>query len=173
VHASAKPAQCFLSIDGKTYIDKVCNGEFEKDGSFTLGAGETAHDRYFVYANENDDGTMAGYWNGTEAESHAHEDLGTLSQSGACWANDHARVCAWKIGEKRNLEPSSKHPEIYKSAHCAAQWVNLPGSRVWFTGFIKNTGPEGAAGPMFKTGDRLTWWGDHSFSLAADALLNL
>jgi hypothetical protein len=40
--ASAKPAQCFLSVDGKTNIDKLCNADFEKDGSFTIGAGETS-----------------------------------------------------------------------------------------------------------------------------------
>jgi len=34
--ASAKPAQCFYSVDGKTNIDN----RFQKDGSFTIGAAE-------------------------------------------------------------------------------------------------------------------------------------
>ena len=37
--------------------------------------------------------------------------------------------------------PSARHPQIFKSTFCVAQWVDLPGPRVWFAGFIKNTGP--------------------------------
>lgn len=92
--AHAAPTQCSLAIDGKVYINKICNGEFEKDGSFTIGAGQTKGDRYFVYMNHNDNGTMTGYWNGIEAESHASEPLGILSKSGRCWANVHAHICA-------------------------------------------------------------------------------
>ena len=29
----AKPTQCSLAIDGKVYINKICNGEFERNGS--------------------------------------------------------------------------------------------------------------------------------------------
>jgi hypothetical protein len=90
----AEPTQCSLTINGKVYINKICNGEFEKDGSFTIGAGQTSRDHYFVYMNQNDDGTMTGYWNGTRGESHAHESLGLLLKSGRCWANAHAQVCA-------------------------------------------------------------------------------
>ena len=69
--------------------------------------------------------------------------------------------------------PSARHPQIFQSTSCVAQWVDLPGPRVWFTGFIKNTGSEGAMGPMFKIGKRTTWWGDPSFELAAAALHQL
>ena len=30
-----------------------------------------------------------------------HDDLGTLHRAGACWQNDRAKVCAWKVGEPR------------------------------------------------------------------------
>jgi hypothetical protein len=90
----ARPAQCSLAVNGKVYINKICNGEFEKDGSFTLGAGQKKADRYFVYMNKNDDGTMTGYWNGIEAQSHASDQLGILSKHGRCWANAHAQGCA-------------------------------------------------------------------------------
>jgi hypothetical protein len=70
-------------------------------------------------------------------------------------------------------QPSVRHPQIFQSMRCVAQWVDLPGPRVWFTGFIKNTGPDGSEGPIFKTNGRLTWWGDDSFRLAAAALLQL
>lgn len=103
----AKPVQCFLSIDGITYINKICDGVFEHDGSFTLGIDNTPtgtghRNKYFVYMGHNNDGTMDGYWNGVAAESHAQDPLGTLKQSGACWVNDKTRVCAWKVGEAQN-----------------------------------------------------------------------
>jgi hypothetical protein len=105
--AQAKPVQCFLSVNGKVYINKICDGSFDADGSFQLGTDNTPNgtghrNKYFVYLNHNDDGTMEGNWNGIEAESHAHDPLGTLIQSGACWSNAQARVCAWKVGEKHN-----------------------------------------------------------------------
>src|ERR1700730_18832215 len=74
---------------------------------------------------------------------------------------------------------SARHPQIFQSAFCKAQWVYLPGQRIWFTGHIKNTGHSGtpknpkdvgAEGPMFKVGNRLTWWGDDSWPLAGAAL---
>jgi len=103
----AKPARCFLNVDGKTYINKICDGDFEKNGDFTLGTdntpnGTSKRNKYFVYMNRNDDGTMTGYWNGVEAESHASGLLGDLSKLGACWTNKHAKVCALKIGERHN-----------------------------------------------------------------------
>lgn len=103
----AKPVQCFLNVNGKTYINKICDGDFEKNGSFTLGTDNTPNgtgkrNKYFVYMNRNNDGTMAGYWNGIEAESHASGPLGDLSKLGACWTNEQAKVCAWKIGERHS-----------------------------------------------------------------------
>ena len=73
------------------------------------------------------------------------------------------------------------HTAIFQSTHCVAQWVDLPGQRVWFTGFIKhetiqdpkNPKDSGAEGPMFKVGNRSTWWGDASWPLAAAALNQL
>ena len=92
----AEPTKCSLTVNGTVYINKICNGEFEKDGSFTIGAGQTSRDHYFVYMNRNDDGTMTGYWN-AGGESHAGDSLGILSKSGRCWANADARVCATTI----------------------------------------------------------------------------
>jgi hypothetical protein len=91
--AHAEPTQCSLTVDGKVYINKICNGEFEKDGSFTIGAGQAKRGRYFAYMNHNEDGTMTGYWN-AGGESHASDPLGILSKSGRCWTNSHAKVCA-------------------------------------------------------------------------------
>jgi hypothetical protein len=94
--ALAKPVQCFLSVNGKVYIDKICDyDEFDKDGSFTIGA--NGKSRYFPYVFPGSE----SYWNEAPTSTHAHTSLGVLHQSGACWTNEQARVCAWKIGEKR------------------------------------------------------------------------
>ncbi len=69
--------------------------------------------------------------------------------------------------------PTAKHPQIFQSTYCVAQWVDLPGPRVWFTGKIKNTGPDGAECPIFKVGNKSVWWGDPSWSLAGAALNQL
>ena len=39
-------------------------------------------------------GNATGFWNGPDAESHAHEQLGTLTRQGACWVNERAKICA-------------------------------------------------------------------------------
>jgi hypothetical protein len=54
--AYAKLVQCFLSVDGTTYINKICDGEFDADGSFRLGTDNTPNgtghrNKYFVYLN--------------------------------------------------------------------------------------------------------------------------
>jgi len=91
----AKPAQCFLSIHGKIYIDRVCDyDELDKDGSFVIDTTESGG-RYFAYVNNYDgNGQMAGYWN--NGASHARDELGFLQRSGACWVNATAKICAWK-----------------------------------------------------------------------------
>lgn len=92
--AHAKPVHCFLNVNGKVYIDNICDYDEEKDGSFTIGA--NGKSVYFAYVFPGSD----SYWNREPTSTHAHASLGVLSKSGACWANDHARVCAWKIGER-------------------------------------------------------------------------
>lgn len=98
VSAQAKPAQCLLVVDGKTYLNGTCNFESEKGGSFTIGVGsEKVDSKYFAYVNIFDDGTVNGYWNGDEANSSAHNDLGELKRNGACRFNDRAIICAWAL----------------------------------------------------------------------------
>src|ERR1700732_1643398 len=80
---SATPAQCFLAVNGKVYIDRVCDYDEDGDGSFSLGA--NGKSRYFAYLN-NQGGELTGYWN--NGASHANDELGVLHKSGACWVND-------------------------------------------------------------------------------------
>lgn len=95
--ARAFEGKCLLEVNGTSYLDAPCNIDLDADGSFSIGAGETTHSKYFAFVNV-EPGTdhALGYWNGVDAEEHAHTDLGTLVRKGACWANDTARVCAWR-----------------------------------------------------------------------------
>jgi hypothetical protein len=98
-HATAKErvAKCYLSVDGKAYLDQVCVFDPEKDGSFTIGtAGENGTVRmpFFAYVNKNDNGSAQGYWNEDASSTHAHTDLGVLKRKGGCWQNARAKVCA-------------------------------------------------------------------------------
>ncbi len=45
---------------------------------------------------DKDTGTGDGWWNGVDADSHAHDPLGKLTRQGACWVNARAKVCAMK-----------------------------------------------------------------------------
>lgn len=93
--ASAAPVHCFLEVNNHVYVNGICNFEPGGGGSFSIGTGDKARSRYFAYVNiDANEGVARGYWNGEEGESHAHWELGTLVRQGACWVNDHAKVCA-------------------------------------------------------------------------------
>jgi hypothetical protein len=90
--------RCLIEVGGRKYLSGPCNIDSAADGSFSIRTGNGGRaSRYFAYVNLNGDGTAEGSWNGVQAESHAHESLGTLRRrGGACWANARARVCAWR-----------------------------------------------------------------------------
>lgn len=94
--AFAFEGQCTLEVGGKTWLSGPCNVEIDKDGSFTIGVSDRKPSKYFAYVNVDRPGVATGFWNGAEAESHAHEPLGELTRTGACWTNARARVCAKK-----------------------------------------------------------------------------
>ncbi len=100
--AYAFMGECSLEVYGRTYINGSCNIEMMGGGDFTIGAGEPRRSEYFAYVFLDRDapGTARGYWNGTRASSHAHDELGRLSRHGGCWINDRAKVCAWKAGTR-------------------------------------------------------------------------
>lgn len=94
--AFAGQGRCLLEVDGRAYLDSRCRIELFGDGGFSIGRGTTrVGSRYFAVVNVQRAGLAEGFWNGPEAESHAHEALGALTRDGACWKNAKARVCAW------------------------------------------------------------------------------
>ncbi|OWT80382.1 MULTISPECIES: hypothetical protein [unclassified Achromobacter] len=94
--AHAETGKCVLEVNKKTYLDGTCEIKInDKQGSFSIGAGDKHRSKYFAYVNIDEDGAH-GYWNETPDSSHAHSDLGDLKRDGACWVNATARVCAYK-----------------------------------------------------------------------------
>jgi hypothetical protein len=93
ISAETIRGQCELAVAERSYLQGPCSIDMDKDGSFSIGT--DGRSKYFAYVTvDTVTGNAKGYWNGYEAASHAHEDLGTLVRKGACWVNGYARVCA-------------------------------------------------------------------------------
>jgi hypothetical protein len=85
---------CHLSVGTTVFTDGPCQYEEDVDGSFRFF--DAKSDRMFIYVEMDGDGTALGYWPGPAGGTHAHDNLGILTRSGACWFNEVARVCAWR-----------------------------------------------------------------------------
>src|SRR4051812_48379533 len=96
--ARADEGRCLIAVKGRVFLKGRCNIEIQRGGSFTVGVSDQSRSEHFAYVALDGGANAAaiGYWNGIEAESHAHEALGTLKRKGACWSNRHARICAWQ-----------------------------------------------------------------------------
>ena len=93
----ADEGRCLIAVDGRTFLKGRCNIQIRPGGSFTVGVSDQSRSEYFAYvALDGGPDAAVGYWNGTEAESHASEHLGQLKRKGACWSNSRARICAWR-----------------------------------------------------------------------------
>lgn len=94
----ADDGRCLISVDGRTFLNGLCNIRVRPGGSFTVGAGESYRSRYFASVTlESNQRTATGSWNGVDGESHAGYGLGLLKRKGACWINRRARICAWRL----------------------------------------------------------------------------
>lgn len=93
--AIAKPARCLIEVDGEAYLFGQCNADRERDGSLSVGTGDTNRSRFFAIVNASEGGSADGYWNEQPRASHAQTPLGVMKRSGGCWINERAKVCAW------------------------------------------------------------------------------
>jgi hypothetical protein len=91
--AAARPVDCKLVVNGKAYINGVCEFEASQGGSFTITG-----DKYFAYVNVSGNKAEAS-WNADPASTHAQAPLGTLERKGGCWVSRTVEICA------RNLDP--------------------------------------------------------------------
>jgi hypothetical protein len=96
VTASAEPGKCVLRVDGHNYINGPCDINLERGGDFQITSLGNAYPYYFayVYLEGSSPGHATGAWNDKDGESHAGDDLGTLTRKGACWSNTRAKICA-------------------------------------------------------------------------------
>jgi hypothetical protein len=88
--------RCLLEVGGRTYIDGRCPINMSPDGSFTIGASESAPLTFFASVRITGKKLAEGHWNEEEGANHAHTPLGELRFDRGCWQNETAKVCAWE-----------------------------------------------------------------------------
>jgi hypothetical protein len=87
--------RCQLQVNGTNRINGPCLYHIDRGGSFRIQeAGRRGDDFYFAYVSVMGN-TANGSWSGARGVAHAHDPLGELTRSGACWINRTARVCLW------------------------------------------------------------------------------
>ena len=93
--------RCLLEVGGRKYIDGECPINMSPDGSFSIGAAESAPPTFFATVRITGKKLAEGHWNQEEGASHAHTALGELKFNRGCWQNGAAKICAWKQPEQR------------------------------------------------------------------------
>ena len=87
--ADSRPADCELTVRGRTYIKGVCQFTPISGGSFQISG-----DDYFAYVTLLSPGVAEASWNENPASTHAHAPLGRVTRNGSCWVGMGARICA-------------------------------------------------------------------------------
>jgi hypothetical protein len=91
----AADGRCYLEVDGRVYLHKICNIDSRRGIGLSIGTGDQSREQYFAYVQIGESPDHAqGYWNGPSAENRAHDGLGTLTRQGNCWINARAKVCS-------------------------------------------------------------------------------
>lgn len=105
--AGSRPVNCKLIIDGKSYIDGVCEFSVtgDKKGSFSIYG-----DKYWAMVNvENDKGDA--YWNEIPYATHAQAPLGEVRRNGGCWEGPNVRICAHALDAARLSATMAHRPK--------------------------------------------------------------
>lgn len=104
--AELASAQCYLKVDGRVLIDRICKAYFSKrDGSFQIGAEAAQPISYFADVNA---ASGEAFWNAAPGATRATSPLGKVTRDGECWQNDRAQLCARRLEGK----PVSKTPAV-------------------------------------------------------------
>ncbi|MDE4914779.1 hypothetical protein [Methylobacterium sp. 092160098-2] len=102
--------ECLISVGGRAYLDGPCSITLYPGGGFQA-SGRGRHPYFATLDIDSDSGGAQAFWNGVDAESHAHDRLGTVVRQGGCWVNADARVCAWRPGTRpRSEAPAPSRP---------------------------------------------------------------
>lgn len=131
----ARGADCLLEIDGKTYVDGTCNFELcPGHGSFQISTVRSGNLEYLAQVDVIDPDRAVGRWSGSGGTGRI--SLGELAPAGACWVNARARICAWKLGERRyfvdrpSLSPTSTSEVPRRVGECVQTVISSLGSRL-------------------------------------------
>lgn len=124
--AAPRPADCELTVNGRTYIRGQCQFDAEADGSFRINGQD-----YFAYVNVTAPGVADASWNADPASTHAHTRIGEVRRQGACWVGANARICARALPPEALRTAQAAQPDGF------ALWPITPG----LTACI---GPQGA-----------------------------
>ena len=105
VAAKGRPANCTLIVDGKSYIDGVCDFDADRDGSFRVRGGD-----YFAYVSVSGPGVASASWNADPQSTHAQTSLGDVVRKGPCWENARTRICARDLPQGQRAAVAASRP---------------------------------------------------------------
>ncbi|MCJ2099466.1 hypothetical protein [Methylobacterium sp. E-046] len=112
--------ECLILVRGRAYLDGPCRITLYPGGGFMAGDGE-----YFATVDiDAASGGAQAYWNGVQAERHAHDPLGDVVRQGGCWVNASAKVCAWRPGTRPRAE--SPVPAISTAWAAGGSKIDVP-----------------------------------------------
>ena len=94
--AEDRPADCELTVRGKTYIKGVCQFRPTGGGGFRISGND-----YFANVSITAPGVAEASWNESPQSTHAHSNLGTLNRKGACWVGANATICARELSPEK------------------------------------------------------------------------
>ncbi len=125
--ASARPADCLLEIDGKTYIQGICEFRPEANGAFQISSKYHAA-RIRPFGSDGGDayaGKASASWTGGDPDStHLQALIGEdfVSLSKWCWKGGRGTVCAREFSPGRLAEweaarPSGDGIEVYVAGY--------------------------------------------------------
>lgn len=105
-YAATRPVDCTLIVDGKTYINGVC--EFvasDRAGSFSIYG-----DKYWASV-QVEDGKGDAHWNEAPYATHAQTPLGEVRRTGGCWEGAKVRICALALDPGRREAIMGRRPK--------------------------------------------------------------
>ncbi len=122
--AQAAQVDCVLEVGGRAFINGPCTFETlsRNDGSFRVNA---LDDQYFAYVYVKSETTAEAFWNADPEYRNAQSPLGTLTQDGACWVSETARICAV---EKTASSAAGAHP-VHGKWDCEGMAFTLDADR--------------------------------------------
>lgn len=90
--------RCVIEVEGVTYLNGPCEFEAGAYGDLTVFGPPTSEspNGYFAYVIGSDKYESYASWNGADQNGNAHAPLGEVKLAGACWLNEHAKVCAYR-----------------------------------------------------------------------------